>query len=227
MARGIYLTAYTAGGAYGLDLIRRWNDAGGNTVVFDVKDFDGELHVPFKHAYAPPGNITIRNLPKFIHYVHSFQMHAIARIALFRDAHLAQTYPDLAVHSRASGKPWLENGKLVWADPSNPAVQDYNLDLARFAAGAGADEIQFDYVRFPPRASRRTRSSLFKRSIRTGPARRLSLTLSPALRTPCIRWACWSRSMCSASWPGRGRLTWPTPARTSMTSHATATFSRP
>ena len=76
-------------------------------------------------------------------------MHAIARIALFRDAHLAKTYPELAVHSRKFGKPWLENGKLVWTDPSNRAVQDYDLDLARLAAGAGADEIQFDYVRFP------------------------------------------------------------------------------
>jgi hypothetical protein len=149
VARGIYLTAYTAGAASGLDLIQRWKEAGGNTVVFDVKDFDGELHIPFQHVYAPAGNITIRNLPKYIHYVHSLQMHAIARIALFRDAHLAQTYAALAVHSRASGKPWLENGKLVWVDPSNPAVQDYDLDLARLAAGAGADEIQFDYVRFP------------------------------------------------------------------------------
>jgi len=149
VARGIYLTAYTAGGASGLDLIQRWKEAGGNTVVFDIKDFDGELHVPFKHAYAPPSDITIRNLPKFIHYVHSLGMHVIARIALFRDTHLAQTYADLAVHSRESGKPWRENGKLVWVDPSNPAVQDYNLDLARLAAGAGADEIQFDYVRFP------------------------------------------------------------------------------
>ena len=149
VAHGIYLTAYTAGGTYGLDLIQRWKDAGGNAVVFDVKDFDGELHIPFKHTYAPAGNITIRNLPKFIHHVHSLGMHAIARIALFRDAHLAQTYPDLAVHSRKFDKPWMENGKLVWVDPSSPAVQDYNLDLARLAAGAGADEIQFDYVRFP------------------------------------------------------------------------------
>lgn len=149
VARGIYLTAYTAGSASGLDLIQRWKEAGGNTVVFDVKDFDGELHIPFQHAYAPPGDITIRNLPKFIHYLHSLQMHAIARIALFRDAHLAQTYPELAVHSRKFDKPWLEGGKLVWTDPSNPAVQEYDLDLARLAAGAGADEIQFDYVRFP------------------------------------------------------------------------------
>lgn len=149
VARGIYLTAYTAGSASGLDLIQRWKEAGGNTVVFDVKDFDGELHIHFEHAYAPVGNITISNLPKFIHHLHSLQMHAIARIALFRDAHLAETYPELAVHSRKSGKPWLENGKLVWTDPSNPAVQNYDLDLARLAAAAGADEIQFDYARFP------------------------------------------------------------------------------
>ena len=149
VARGIYLTAYTAGAASGLDLIQHWKEAGGNTVVFDVKDFDGELHVPFQHTYAPAGDITISNLPKFIHYLHSLQMHAVARIALFRDAHLAQTYPELAVHSRKSGKSWLENGKLVWTDPSNPAVQNYDLDLARLAASAGADEIQFDYVRFP------------------------------------------------------------------------------
>ena len=149
VARGIYLTAYTAGTAAGLDLIQHWKQAGGNTVVFDVKDFDGELHIPFQHTYAPAGNITISNLPKFIHYLHSLGMHAVARIALFRDAHLAQTYPELAVRSRKSGKPWLEHGKLVWVDPSNPAVQNYDLDLARLAAGAGADEIQFDYVRFP------------------------------------------------------------------------------
>jgi hypothetical protein len=147
--RAIYLTAYTAGSAKGFDLIENWKKAGGNAVVFDIKDFDGELHVPFEHKYAPQPDITIRNLPKFIHYLHSLNMHAIARVALFRDAHLAQTYPQLTVHSRRTGKPWLENGKLAWTDPSNPEVQQYDLDLAKMAAGAGADEIQFDYVRFP------------------------------------------------------------------------------
>lgn len=148
-ARGIYLTGYTAGSARGLDLVKSWKEAGGNTVVFDIKDYDGELHVPFEHKYAPRGDLTIRNLPKYIHYLHSQNLHAIARIALFRDHHLAQTYPELAVHSRRTGKPWLENGKLAWTDPSNPEVQQYDLDLARMAAAAGADEIQFDYVRFP------------------------------------------------------------------------------
>jgi hypothetical protein len=147
--RGIYLTGYTAGSAHGLDLIEKWKAVGGNAVVFDVKDYDGEVRVPFEHRYAPSAGITIRNLPKFAHYLHSLHIHAIARIALFRDAYLAQTYPALAVHSRRTGKPWLENGKLAWLDPSNPEVQQYNLDLARLVAGAGVDEIQFDYVRFP------------------------------------------------------------------------------
>jgi hypothetical protein len=148
-ARAIYLTAYTAGSAKGFDLIEDWKKAGGNSLVFDVKDFDGELHVPFEHKYAPAGDITIRNLPKFIHYLHSLNLHAVARIALFRDTHLAQTYTQLAVHSRRTGKPWLENGKLAWTDPSNPEVQQYDLDLAKMAANSGVDEIQFDYVRFP------------------------------------------------------------------------------
>ena len=149
VARGIYLTAYSAGSSFGLDLIKRWKEAGGNTVVFDIKDYDGIVHVPFQHTYAQSAGITVRNLPKLIHYLHSLQVHAIVRIAVFRDERLVAAYPELAVRSRATGKPWHENGKLVWTDPSDPEVQQYNLDLARLAANAGADEVQFDYVRFP------------------------------------------------------------------------------
>jgi len=149
VARGIYLTAYTAGSSSGLELIKRWKEAGGNTVVFDIKDYDGLVHTPFLHAYAPDKEITIRNLPKFIHFLHSLDLHAVARIAVFRDEYLVPNHPELAVQSKATGKAWRENGKLVWTDPSNPVVQQYNLDLARLAAQSGADEVQFDYVRFP------------------------------------------------------------------------------
>jgi hypothetical protein len=148
-ARGIYLTGFTAGSAHGLDLAEKWKQAGGNTVVFDIKDYDGELRVPFDNPYASRNGVTIRNLGKYIHYLHSLQLHAVARIALFRDARLAASHPELDVRSRRTGKPWLENGKLAWLDPSNRAVQDYNLALAQAVAAEGADEIQFDYVRFP------------------------------------------------------------------------------
>jgi hypothetical protein len=89
-------------------------------------------------------------------------MHAIARIAIFRDEHLVQTHPELAVQSRRSGQPWRENGKFVWTDPSNPKVQDYNIALAKFVASAGVDEVQFDYVRFPAEGDQKDTSFNFQ-----------------------------------------------------------------
>jgi len=148
--RAVYLTGSTAGSAHGIELIRHWKEAGGNAVVFDIKDSDGTVNVPFQHPLAPiQKNHPLSNLPKFIRYVHSLDMHAIARIALFRDNNIAQHHSTLAVQSRRTHQPWRENGKLVWTDPSRPEVQDYDLALAKYAASSGADEIQFDYVRFP------------------------------------------------------------------------------
>ena len=148
--RGIYLTGYMAGSEQGLQLIRRWREAGGNAVAFDVKDMDGLVDIPFPHELAPQRKyVPIRSLPKFARFLHSLGLHAIARIALFRDERLAQDHPPLAVQSRRTGQPWRENGKLVWTDPSQLQVQDYNLALARIVATSGVVEIQFDYVRFP------------------------------------------------------------------------------
>ncbi len=148
--RGIYLTGWTAGSAKGLELIRRWRAAGGNAIVFDAKDFDGLVNVPFSHDLVPKQpHVLIHNLPKFTRFLHGLGLHAIARIALFRDEFLVQQHPELAVRSRHSGRPWRENGKLVWTDPSRPEVQEYNLALASRVANSGVDEIQFDYVRFP------------------------------------------------------------------------------
>lgn len=148
--RAVYLTGSTAGSAHGIELIRHWKEAGGNAVVFDIKDSDGTVNVPFQNALAPvQKSHPLSNLPKFTRYVHSLDMHAIARIALFRDNNIAQHHSTLAVQSRRTHQPWKENGKLVWTDPSRREVQDYDLALANYAAGSGADEIQFDYVRFP------------------------------------------------------------------------------
>jgi hypothetical protein len=91
-------------------------------------------------------------------------MHAIARIAIFRDEHLVVTHPELAVHSRRSGEPWRENGKLVWTDPSNPKVQEYDIALAKQAAQSGVDEIQFDYVRFPAEGDQKDAGFVFQKT---------------------------------------------------------------
>jgi len=50
--RAIYLTGTTAGSAKGIELVRHWKEAGGNAVVFDIKDSDGTINVPFQHPLA-------------------------------------------------------------------------------------------------------------------------------------------------------------------------------
>jgi hypothetical protein len=147
--RAIYLTGVMAGSDHGERIVRHWKEVGGNAVVFDIKDSDGIVNIAFDHPLATGQRHYISDLPKLIHFLHSENMHAIARIAIFRDEHLVTTHPDLAVKSHSTGQPWRENGKLVWTDPSNTTVQDYDIALAKFVAQSGVDEVQFDYVRFP------------------------------------------------------------------------------
>ena len=67
--RAVYLTGTMAGSAKGLEIIRKWREAGGNSVVFDIKDSDGSVSVPTGLPLAPEQkSYPIRNLPKFTAY---------------------------------------------------------------------------------------------------------------------------------------------------------------
>jgi hypothetical protein len=160
--RAIYLTGIMAASDHGLRIIRHWREVGGNAVVFDIKDSDGSVTIPFEHPLLGKHQVYIHDLPKFIHFLHSENMHAIARIAIFRDERLVVEHPELAVKSKRSGQPWRENGKLVWTDPSQPKVQEYDIALAKFVAQSGADEIQFDYVRFPAEGDQKDAGFVFQ-----------------------------------------------------------------
>jgi hypothetical protein len=160
--RAIYLTGVMAASDHGLRIIRHWREVGGNAVVFDIKDSDGSVNIPFEHPLLGQHKVYIHDLPKFVHFLHSENMHAIARIAIFRDERMVVEHPELAVKSKKTGQPWRENGKLVWTDSSNPKVQDYDIALAKFVAQSGADEIQFDYVRFPAEGDQKDASFVFQ-----------------------------------------------------------------
>jgi len=160
--RAVYLTGVMAGSDRGLRIIRRWRGLGGNAVVFDVKDSDGSVNIAFDHPLAGGHHVAIHDLPKFTHFLHSQGMHAIARVAIFRDERLVVADPELAVKSRKTDKPWRENGKLVWTDPSQPKVQQYDIALAKKAAESGVDEVQFDYVRFPAEGDQKDATFLFQ-----------------------------------------------------------------
>jgi hypothetical protein len=160
--RAIYLTGIMAASDHGLRIIRHWREVGGNAVVFDIKDSDGSVTIPYEHPLLGKHQVYIHDLPKFVHFLHSENMHAIARIAIFRDERLVVEHPEVAVQSKRTKQPWRENGKLVWTDSSNPKVQDYNIALAKFVAQSGADEIQFDYVRFPAEGDQKDASFVFQ-----------------------------------------------------------------
>ena len=161
--RAVYLTGFMAGSDHGLRIIRHWREVGGNAVVFDIKDSDGSLSIPFEHPLVSKHNISIHDVPKLVHFLHQQNMHAIARIAIFRDERLVKEHPELAVQSRSTHQPWRENGKLVWTDPSQPKVQEYNIALAKYVAQLGVDEIQFDYVRFPAEGDQKDAAFVFQK----------------------------------------------------------------
>jgi hypothetical protein len=161
--RAVYLTGVMAGSDHGLRIIRQWRSVGGNAVVFDIKDSDGSVNIPFEHPLLGEHHVYIHDVPKFVHFLHQQNMHAIARIAMFRDEHLVVTHPELAVQSRKNHTAWRENGKLVWTDPSNPKVEDYDIALAKHVAQLGVDEIQFDYVRFPAEGDQKDAMFVFQK----------------------------------------------------------------
>jgi hypothetical protein len=161
--RAIYLTGYMAGSDHGLRTIRHWREVGGNAVVFDIKDSDGSVTIAFDHPLLGKHDVYIHDVPKLVHFLHQQNMHAIARIAIFRDERLVVNHPELAVQSRQNKTAWRENGKLVWTDPSNPQVQDYDIALAKHVAQLGVDEIQFDYVRFPAEGDQKDAAFVFQK----------------------------------------------------------------
>ena len=72
----------------------------------------------------------------------------IGRVVCFQDPKLAQGRPDLAIQRR-DGSVWTTSAGLGWVNPYDRRVWDYCVSVAEAAAGAGFDQIMFDYVRFP------------------------------------------------------------------------------
>ncbi|HEY7855331.1 MAG TPA: putative glycoside hydrolase [Terriglobales bacterium] len=151
--RAIYFTGLMAGSPHGKQIAEQWRAEGGNAIVFDIKDSDGP--VSFNSNLPLAGHMKrpyVANLAEWVSWLHAHGLYVIARQAVFKDQRLVEEHPELAVHSRSTSGSWIENhklGKATWTDPSLPAVQNYNIALAREVADAGVDEIQFDYIRFP------------------------------------------------------------------------------
>ncbi len=123
-----------------------------NALVIDVKGDRGWIAYPSTVALAQEIGaqkiIPARNADEILRLLKSMGVYLIARIVVFKDNPLALAKPSLAVKN-TGGSIWRDREHLAWADPFQPAVWSYNLDIAEEAARKGFDEIQCDYVRFP------------------------------------------------------------------------------
>lgn len=150
--KALYLTSYGVASKGLMAGVMSIIEAGGaNALVIDLKGDRGLVayrsEVPLATTIEARKLTTIPDLPDLVRRFHAAGIYVIGRIVVFKDDPLARARPDLAV-SRGTGR-FEDREGLGWTDPFQPAVRDYNIDLAVEAAKAGVDELQFDYLRFP------------------------------------------------------------------------------
>ena len=151
--RGIYVSSHAIGQGRSDSLVSELLVAGGNAIVFDVKDRRGRLSYESKVPLAVEmGASQWRTLDDPVATIKRWQdmgIYVIARMTCFYDLLLAGYRPEWVPRSRAGGLWGEEEGLPNWVDPSVTDAQDYLIELAIEVSSMGVDEIQLDYVRFP------------------------------------------------------------------------------
>jgi hypothetical protein len=150
ITRGVHVTAPWASIAGNLDHVLAIQ--GLNLIEIDVKDENGE--VAGLSGYTPKladryhATRNYYDLAHVVRVAHDRHIWVVARIVSFKDPIVAQADKGIAIHT-AQGGIWHDGGGVPWLNQYSPGAWRYLIDLAKGAARSGADEIQFDYVRFP------------------------------------------------------------------------------
>ncbi len=151
--KAIYLTSNSAASSKTIDkFIDFIKNTELNAVVIDIKDYSGKLSYDSQIEIVNQlenDHDLIKNLPGLIQKLHDNNIYVIARQTVFQDPELSAKKPDWAVKNKITGGLWYDYKGLTWTDPTQQAVWDYNLQIAKEAIDLGFDEINFDYIRFP------------------------------------------------------------------------------
>lgn len=153
--RGLYVNRWAAIGNRIWQLIAVAKRTEINALVIDVKDDRGFVlyrsHVPLARAIGADTNrpMSRTRVAAVLDSMRENGIYPIARIVVAKDPLLAGKRLEWAIKRRSDGKPWLDRNGHPWLDPTQPAVWNYAIDLAREAHAVGFSAVQFDYVRFP------------------------------------------------------------------------------
>lgn len=151
--KGIYVTINTASSDNLEPLIRLAEETEINAFVIDVKDDYGRMlfHTKAASLFCPEANkgAPVKDIRALMRKLKEKNIYAIARIVTFKTPNYAQRYPERAVTDTAGGDVYQSSDGLHWASAYDRQLWRYNIEVAKEAAEAGFNEIQFDYVRFP------------------------------------------------------------------------------
>lgn len=164
--KGIYVTAYSAGGSRMNELVDLVDKTELNAMVIDIKDDTGYITYKTKNpelnklGKAQP---FIRDIGALMDRLEKHDIYPIARIVVFKDTILAKKHPEYSFVQK-DGSVWSNGGGDSFVNPYSKEVWDYNIEIAKEAAKLGFKEIQFDYVRFPEGFEKRADSLNYEKS---------------------------------------------------------------
>ena len=154
--RGIYVSAWVAGEKTRIDdIISAIDETELNTIVIDVKDDEG--YVVWKTSSplideADSIRVAIGDMPGLIQKLHDHGIYVIGRLVCFRDGYIGDVRPDWVFHN-PDGSIYKDEKDFSWIDPTNEDAVNYLFEVADACKDVGFDEIQFDYVRYPTKAT--------------------------------------------------------------------------
>lgn len=151
--KGLYLTSYgVTSKKLRTAVLEAVKENNLNALVIDVKGDKGfipfKVDLPLAEEIGANKPILIKDIKELMGRLKELNLYLIARIVVFKDDPLAAAKPEWVVKDKNGGV-FRDREKLRWVDPFRKEVWDYNIAIAKIAAEAGFDEVQFDYVRFP------------------------------------------------------------------------------
>jgi hypothetical protein len=152
--KGIYMTACVASNStLRSKLLSLIDDTELNTIVIDIKSFDGNISfVPDNPKLIPSsgGDCVVNDMREFLETLHAHGVYVAGRVAVFQDGLMVKQKPELAV-KKASDKTvvWRDHKGIPWIDAGAESHWEYVSTIAKEAYDLGFDEINFDYIRFP------------------------------------------------------------------------------
>lgn len=148
--KGIYVTSNSTQGAKMDELVKFIKDSNLNTMVIDVKDDTGSITMKLNtgNKQVDKNTLDIVDGKKLLKKLHDNNIYPIARIVTFKDTKLANEHPEWTFRN-SDGSVWTNGKGDSFVNPFMKEVWKYDIDVAKAAAKAGFQDIQFDYVRFP------------------------------------------------------------------------------